>query len=47
MKYEAPTLTLVGEAKGVVLGGTFIPVPDSHKLDIEADVPAYTRENRF
>lgn len=47
MKYEAPTLTLVGEAKGVVLGGTFIPVQDSHKQDIEADVLVYDLENRF
>lgn len=46
MKYEAPTLTLVGEAKGIVLGGTFDPEVDSHKKDIEADILLLPYENR-
>jgi hypothetical protein len=44
MRYESPILTLVGEAKGIVLGGT-LPMVDSHKPDIEFDDPNLDGEN--
>jgi hypothetical protein len=45
MRYDVPFLTLVGEAKGVVLGGMRQIAPDSHKPDIEFDSPNLDWEN--
>lgn len=47
MRYATPQLTLVGEAKGVVMGGTSLVIPETHKPDVEADIPDMVYENRF
>ena len=40
-------LTLVGEAKGIVMGGVVPPLVESHKPDMEADIPDLPFENRI